>query len=82
MEKLNRYIAYSERDRKNGHIIVRYEGLAKSEEHFKELLKIGLFDFRDYTIELLEKNVRKRKNKDYSAYVQDAIYGGAFMEGF
>lgn len=80
MGNLNRYIAYSERDRKNGHIVVRYEGLAKSEEHFKELLERGLFDFKYYTIELLEKNVRKRKNKDYSPYVQDAIYGGEIVE--
>lgn len=80
MGHLNRYIAYSERDRKNGHIIVRYEGLAESEEHFKELLNKGMFDFRDYMIEELEKNVRRRKNKDYLAYVHDAFYGAIFSE--
>lgn len=70
MKQLNRYIAYAEKDRKNGHIIVRYQGLAESEEHFKELAEKGMFDLSDYIIEVLEKNVRRRKNKDYIAYIE------------
>lgn len=80
MGNLNRYIAYSERDRKNGHIIVRYVGLAQSKEHFKELAEKGMFDLSDYIIEVLEKNVRRRKNKDYIAFIEDAIFGGAFCQ--
>lgn len=80
MSNLNKYIAYSEKDRKYGLINIRYIGLAHDKEHFKELAEKGKFDLNDYTIEQLESNVSKSINEDYKAYIKDAFFDIIFEE--
>lgn len=79
MSNLNKYIAYSEKDRKYGLINIRYIGLARDKEHFKELANKGKFDLTDYTIELVENNVSK-SIEDNKAYIKDAFYDNTIEE--
>lgn len=71
MKQVNRYIAYDERERKNGVVFVRYVGLAYDEEHFKWLAEQAKFDLSEHTIDLVKENVRDELNKPYSPYIKD-----------
>lgn len=75
MKQVNRYIAYDERDRKNGAAPVRYVGLAYNEEHFKELAEEAGFDLSGQTIDLIKENVCNELRKPYKPYIRDlSIY--------
>lgn len=71
MKKVNRYVAYDERERKQGVVNERYVGLAYSKEHFEELAEQAGFDLSEHTVELRKKDVRNELRKPYSPYIKD-----------
>lgn len=71
MKQVNHYIAYDERDRRNGAVSVRYSGLAYDEEHFKWLAEKANFDLSGQTIELVRVNVRNELRKPCKPFIKD-----------